>query len=190
MFTLKHLKANFHLLKLLKIHFRSKGPAFSSLEGQNCTYECVTWKLRTISVILLREKYVIVFSPNSRWFSGSPDKYLSICLIYCKTSSWNSRGCNMGTVGKSGVIFLTYPSTELYWPTAYVQRRYPALQLDQRGEILDVRPAQRLLRVAFASWILLSLVSGLISGIKCWTIKWSKGASCSGQLRHTKQFSL
>ena len=190
MFTLKHRKANFHLLKLFRIHFSSKGPAFSSPEGRNCMYECVTWKLRTISVILFREKYVIVFSPNSCWLSGSPDKYFSICLMHCKTSSWNSRGWNMRTVGKSGVICLTYLCSELYWSTAYVQRRYPALQLDKRGEILDVRPAQRLLRVACASWILLSLASGLISGIKCWTLKWSKGASFSGQLQHTKQFSL
>ena len=127
---------------------------------------------------------------NSRWLSCSPDKSFSICLMHCKTSSWNSRGWNMRTVGKSGVIFLTYSSSELYWPTAYVQQRYPALELEKRGEIWDVKPPQRLLRVAFASWILLSLASGLMSGVKCWTIKWCKRASCSGQLQHTKQFSL
>lgn len=142
----------------------------------------------------IKGKYVIEFSPNSRGFSGRPDQFLSIRWIHCKNTSWNSRGCVKRAVGKSSEVSSSdiYPSIVLYRPTwiAKVQRKYPALQLDKRSEILEVKEAQSLLSVVFASWILVSLSSGLISGINCRTMRSSDGASRSGQLLQTKQFSL
>lgn len=140
----------------------------------------------------IKGKYVIEFSPNSRGFSGRPDQFLSIRWMHCKNTSWNSRGCVKRAVGKSGEVSSIYPSIVLYRPTwiAKVQRKYPALQLDKRSDILEVKAAQSLLSVVFASWILVSLTSGLISGINCRTMRSSDGASRSGPLLQTKQFSL
>ena len=72
----------------------------------------------------IKGKYVIEVSPNSRGFSGRPDQ-----------------------------LPVLYPSIVLYRPTRIgkVQRKYPALQLDKRSEILEVKAAQSLRSVVFAS---------------------------------------
>lgn len=140
----------------------------------------------------IKGKYVIEFSRNSRGFSGWPGQFLSIRWMHCKNTSWNSRGCVKRAVGKSGEVSSIYPSIVLYRPTwtAKVRSKYPALQLDKRREILEVKASQSLLSVVFASWILVSLTSGLISGINCRTMRSSDGASRSGPLLQTKEFSL
>jgi len=138
----------------------------------------------------IKGKYVIEFSPNSRGFSGRPDQFLSIRWMHFENTSWNSRGCVKRAVGKSGEVSSIYPSIVLYRPTwmAKVQRKYPALQLDKRSEILEVKASQSLLSVVFASWILVSLTSGLISGINCRTTRSSDGASRSGPLLQRNNF--
>ena len=142
----------------------------------------------------IKGKYVIEFSRNSRGFSGWPGQFLSIRWMHCKNTSWNSRGCVKRAVGKSGEVSSIYPSIVLYRPTwtAKVQSKYPVLQLDKRREILEVKASQSLLSISvvFASWILVSLTSGLISGINCRTMRSSDGASRSGPLLQTKEFSL
>ena len=105
--------------------------------------------------------------------------------MHCKNTYWNSRGCVKGAVVKFGRSFL---NISVNWSVSANMNskgttQIPCSTVGQEKRKFGSKSSTE------SIWILVSLTSGLISGINCRTMRSSDGASRSGPLLQTNNIS-